>query len=994
MRGAEIWVCRVLKDAWDDVEDSGISDCSDGLDITAQAPLMCCVAPGTGHTQPRCATSDDEVFYELEIINWCLTPTSAAVTLRAPACDDTVGQMNGTIDCFRLSSTEDNLMDFITAFNPNSATVHGFMRRTSAQLNFFDGMLTQGEAPVVEQGLIATHGLFMLFGWMIMAPLAVFVSTRRIVLFSIARPVFECYISHSCSHYFYCSRKIVRYMKTSSWRLTAHISLMGVVGSLMVPLLIGVQASVGATNKAQDHSIVGLILMIVYFFMAFAGRIRYLKLAGRKIGKKTDFCSLVLHKYGGFCIIGTAWWNCYTGLVRIGPEDSYVQAVVFSSIPLGYNLPVFGFIRKYLFFPYIACVGIIFALAEAKRRGLNGSSHIKKMQAILTGETSLWDDLPTEDIEEMTMETFLDLTRMGTALCIVDNYVLDITEFMENHPGGQHLLRYARGSDITEEVIGTRDVDGHRNVHSHSALQLMKTLVRAVLVDPDKKHKVESSFFEKEPVLNQEDKSSLFGSGAMSRTSLSTKRPRHSTASAFRRARIVEIRNLTPEIEITHDCKPVILFRLAFPNTFSGKLKTCLPSFVFTFRGISRTGVTVERQYTPILLDNGQLPPSAMEEDEIALDFIISLVPGGKMSKIFLDLRAGKLMLAQGPTVNTNTLKLFKQVEWESVVMIASGTGIAPNLQAIDFYLAMLDPKSPSYSPDKPIPRMYLLWLIRGPEYDYGEALGLDRRVKMSSGNFHYTIVYSPKKESKVKSPSGDEKSDKKTTLPYGSWSFKSLVDKVKPQFLPQRRQTVKRLVLLRNNSKMNQSQSFKLSSGRLFLGLEDEPETAPPGAVHTGDNKLTEKTWSGSIQHSTREYGKELLNELLESIPEKEELEAAVEPPTTKSSYIPPRSSVSFATISKEEDDDEDDDDDASFNPEGLNPRQDSSADTKEEGGTEGAFGMSNLGMSKIMRLDHQMLVVISGAPMFEYKTLVALGELGVPKERTITFHASSTRI
>ena len=773
---------------------------------------------------------------------------------------------------------------------------------------------------------------------------------------------------------------------------------MGVVGSLMVPLLIGVQASVGATNKAQDHSIVGLILMIVYFFMAFAGRIRYLKLAGRKIGKKTDFCSLVLHKYGGFCIIGAAWWNCYTGLVRIGPEDSYVQAVVFSSIPLGYNLPVFGFIRKYLFFPYISCVCIIFALAEAKRRGLNGSSHIKKMQAILTGETSLWDDLPSEDIEEMTMETFLDLTRMGTALCIVDNYVLDITEFMENHPGGQHLLRYARGSDITEEVVGTRDVDGHRNVHSHAALQLMKTLVRAVLVD--NKHKVESSFFAKEPPSNQGNESSQVGSSAMSRAPLSTKRSRHSAASVFRRARVVEIRNLTPEIEITHDCKPVILLRLAFPNTFSGKLKTCLPSFVFTFRGIDRAGVVVERQYTPILLDNGQLPPSVMEEDEIALDFIISLVPGGKMSKVFLDLRAGKLMLAQGPTVNTNTLKMFKQIEWESVVMIASGTGIAPNLQAIDFYLAMLDPKSPSYSPDKPIPRMYLLWLIRDPQYDYGEALGLARRMKNSRGKFHYTIVYSPKKESKVQSSSSVEKSDKETSLPYGSWSFKSLVDKVKPQILPERRQTVKRLVLHRS-SKTNQSpsqKSLKLSSRRLFLGLEDEAETAPPAVVHGSDNKLTEKTWSGSIQHSTREYGKELLSELLESIPQKEEPEAAAEPSKMKSTYRPPRSSVSFATTTKEKvDSDDDDEDDASLGPEGLSPPHDLSVDAKDDDGDAddtALFGMSDLGMSKIMRLDHQVLVVISGAPLFEYKTLMALGELGVPKERTITFHSSSTRI
>lgn len=67
---------------------------------------------------------------------------------------------------------------------------------------------------------------------------------------------------------------------------------------------------------------------------------------------------------------------------------------------------------------------------------------------------------------------------MGTALCIVDGYVLDITQFIEMHPGGQHLLRYATGSDITEMFVGRQGVDGHKHVHSREALELMKTLVK------------------------------------------------------------------------------------------------------------------------------------------------------------------------------------------------------------------------------------------------------------------------------------------------------------------------------------------------------------------------------------------------------------------------------------------------------------------------------------------------------------------------------------
>ena len=242
-------------------------------------------------------------------------------------------------------------------------------------------------------------------------------------------------------------------MKTSSWRVAAHISLMGFTGSLMVPLLIGVEASVGATDKTQQHSVVGISLMFVYFAMAFAGRIRYLKLEGRKVGKKADLISLLLHKFGGYVIVALAWWNCYTGLIRIGPEDAYVQVVIASTIPLGYNMPIFGFVREYIFFPYIAVICCIFALAEVRRWRLNDSSHAQEIQGIMEGKSSIWDDLSDQRFDKMTMENFLEVTRMGTGLCVVDGFILDITDFVDAHPGGKHLLRYAIGSDITEEFV-------------------------------------------------------------------------------------------------------------------------------------------------------------------------------------------------------------------------------------------------------------------------------------------------------------------------------------------------------------------------------------------------------------------------------------------------------------------------------------------------------------------------------------------------------------
>ena len=165
-----------------------------------------------------------------------------------------------------------------------------------------------------------------------------------------------CKYLHSLSEFFFLYKigfsyeifKVVRYIKTKTWRLAFHVSLMGIVGSLMVPLLIGkplikpiilleevttytstvlsfagIEAAVGATDKSENHAAVGIFLMFIFFFMAAAGRVQYLKLQGQKVGRKTYFLSTLLHKYGGVIIVWLSWWNCYTGLLRIGPNDTY-----------------------------------------------------------------------------------------------------------------------------------------------------------------------------------------------------------------------------------------------------------------------------------------------------------------------------------------------------------------------------------------------------------------------------------------------------------------------------------------------------------------------------------------------------------------------------------------------------------------------------------------------------------------------------------------------
>lgn len=389
----------------------------------------------------------------------------------------------------------------------------------------------------------------------------------------------------------------------------------------------------------------------------------------------------------------TRRWNCYTGLIRIGPEDSEVRVVLLSSFSLGYDLPYFEQFRKYVYGPYIAFICLCFMVAELRRRSHGNTARIMKESG------SLWKDNDSE-LDQMTMETFIDVTRLGTALCVVDGRVLDITAFIDNHPGGPELLRYVKGSDITDELLGDRDVDGLRHVHSSSAMKLLNRFVIARLVD--------------KAALPQDG-------GSLSSSEFKKRRKAVRTSSlmhVYRRGKVVNVKYLTPRMRMSDDSKPVILLRIALPRSDTKKIEftkiTSTPGSAFTFRGIDDRGGLFERQYTPINLDHnwkssGKIRPTlqAMDsrqslgwqsnheeretqihsavastgENDEYFDFVISLISGGKMSKFLLGLRTGKVILAQGPKLNPKVQDRVRPEYWRTVVMLASGTGIAPMLQ-------------------------------------------------------------------------------------------------------------------------------------------------------------------------------------------------------------------------------------------------------------------------------------------------------------------------
>ena len=534
-------------------------------------------------------------------------------------------------------------------------------------------------------------------------------------------------------------------------------------------------------------------------------------------------------------------------------------------------MPIFGVIRQFIYGPYIGFVGLCFIIAEYRRyKGGNAATTMK-----LSG--SLWKN-NVDTLEPMTMETFLDVTRLGTALCIVDGRILDITDFIDCHPGGPELLRYVRGSDITGELLGERDVDGLRHVHSHGAMKLLNRYVIAKLVG------------ERPKTLESQS-----SSGLSSNKRFSMER-QHSSTRLYRRGKVVHVKYLTPRMPVDEKGHPVILLRIALPNhtkKFADARRiTSTPGCAFSIRAVDDRGSMVERQYTPVSLSSfdescrkligtpsesfsladsdthsqcsESTEPTRDDSSEVTLDFIISLIPGGKMSKFFLGLRAGKAILAQGPRTSPKTLECVRPEKWRTVVMIAAGTGVASMLQLIDYYLSRIE-----------LPHLYLIWILKSPDHSYLEAIDLSSRAIRSNGKFKWLVVYSSAPKNLRRSLTLSRRTDgffgkkslhqhtEKLSKRSNDWEFSSSHDfksrvhrglrynvmKSKTQM------NIKDMITLAPLERMNTSARSDLNASE-----KDEDECLYEG-------ELNSAMWSEQPHAVRRQFGKSMLEELLMSI-------------------------------------------------------------------------------------------------------------------------------
>jgi hypothetical protein len=99
-----------------------------------------------------------------------------------------------------------------------------------------------------------------------------------------------------------------------------------------------------------------------------------------------------------------------------------------------------------------------------------------------------------EQYEVWTEERFMERIKAGEKLVILDEFILDISDYARKHPGGTYLLTENVGRDISKFFYGGYAFDGNSNNpkaytprwdHSNIARRIVSTLIVGVMKSKD-----------------------------------------------------------------------------------------------------------------------------------------------------------------------------------------------------------------------------------------------------------------------------------------------------------------------------------------------------------------------------------------------------------------------------------------------------------------------------------------------------------------------------
>ncbi|KAG5179290.1 hypothetical protein JKP88DRAFT_349982 [Tribonema minus] len=307
--------------------------------------------------------------------------------------------------------------DMIWSFNPQSPTEqHAPDHRGTYQINFFSGESTSVPTGS-NNGFFAFHGMVMLFSWGLAAPCAVYVA---------------------------------RYKKALEATL---------------PIAIAAMASTDGKFTSR-HGKIGLAIFCGVIVMFISGTIRKMGIenqGNKYLGTNFDRIHQMnkhLHRYMGKCLVALAFFNVYLGLVIIAPDASATSVIEIGGMDaagetaLSVQVPdIFNIVRRVFFPVTLLLMAILFIAAEV---------HLQLGKYRTKVDISQKMGLPSYSLEQFN--------DGGEKWVIVNDAIVDVSDYMKVHPGGSKVLKDSIGTDITKDIMGVQPVGQGvmQGSHKHS----------------------------------------------------------------------------------------------------------------------------------------------------------------------------------------------------------------------------------------------------------------------------------------------------------------------------------------------------------------------------------------------------------------------------------------------------------------------------------------------------------------------------------------------
>ncbi|KAG5175833.1 hypothetical protein JKP88DRAFT_283324 [Tribonema minus] len=200
---------------------------------------------------------------------------------------------------------------------------------------------------------------------------------------------------------------------------------------------------------ATVHGQIGIALFVIIIIQFASGKVRSMGIQNRGnrwLGTNYDRLhqwNKWFHRLSGRVVVALGLLNVIIGLTIISPNDENIQLGALdnnNSDALNLQLAGFDVVMRYVFSVILAFMALMFIVAEIYL--WHGRWHARKTKRRQLG------------IPSLTLEQFNERVGQGEQLLIVNDAILDVSEYMKAHPGGSKLLKESVSRDVTKEVLG------------------------------------------------------------------------------------------------------------------------------------------------------------------------------------------------------------------------------------------------------------------------------------------------------------------------------------------------------------------------------------------------------------------------------------------------------------------------------------------------------------------------------------------------------------